>query len=91
MYKYILLMLALPVQAGPYAEVGLGIPISPQTGYIPDEYAILSIGYLHPIDNVLSIDTGLVHRSETGMNTCNGGPDDCHGDFAIEAKLRYEW
>ena len=75
--------------AGPYIEAGLGVPLSPVTGYMPDGYGILSVGYVHRVDSVISFDLAGVHRSLTGPDYCNGG--DCNGDNVVEFKARFEF
>ena len=89
MYKYLLALISLPVHAGIYVDAGLGVPLSPETGYTPDMYGIAGIGYIHRVDKVLSLDLGLVHRSLTGNDYCNNGK--CNGDNAVETKIRLEW
>jgi len=89
MYKYLpIILLAFNASAGPYLEVGLGVPLDPNTGYIPDQYGILSVGYIERITPRLSLDVGFHHRSLTGEDNCN---NTCKGDNAIEAKFRLEW
>lgn len=89
MYKYLLLLLPFSVTAGPYIELGLGVPLFPDSGYIPDGYGIASVGYIHRLDNEAAIDVGFAHRSLTGSDTCHD--NNCNGDNAIEAKLRLEF
>lgn len=89
MYKYLIIMISLSANAGPYIEVGLGVPLSPDTGYMPDQYGIASFGYNHHVDAIASIDIGFMHRSLTGSDHCHN--DNCNGDNAIETKLRFEW
>jgi hypothetical protein len=90
MFKYMLLF-PLSVSAGPYIEVGLGVPLTPDTGYIPDQYGIAGFGYVHHIDHVASIDIGFEHRSLTGTDANACPHTNCNGDNAIAAKLRFEW
>ena len=87
----VLLATTLTVHAGPYVDLGLGVPISPHTGYIPDQYAIIGVGYISRVNDLISIDAGLHHRSETGSNHCGDVGEECYGDFGVEVKLRYEW
>lgn len=75
-------------QAGLYLELGLGVPLNPDSGYMPDQYGVLSVGYIHRIDDVFILDVGFDHRSLTATDVCPRHP--C-GDNAIEAKLRLEW
>ena len=91
MLKFIPLffLLASQAQARPYIELGLGVPLSPTTGYTPDSYGIASIGYEHNLDKQMSVDMGFVHRSLTGADLCNNA--NCAGDNAVEVKLRFEW
>ncbi len=96
MYKYITLLLLLltsNVYAGPYIELGLGNPLFPDNGYIPDTYGIVGFGYKHNLDNFASIQIGFEHMSLTGsdLQQCGDGTVDCYGDNLIEAKLRFEW
>lgn len=92
MYKYLLLcLLPLSVSAGPYIEIGLGVPLSPDTGYIPDQYGIAGFGYVHHLDRVASIDIGFHHRSLTGTDIKACPHTKCLGDDAIEVKLKFEW
>ncbi len=91
MYKYTLILLAFSVNAGPYIEVGLGVPLTPDTGYIPDSYGVAAVGYVHHVDTMASIDIGLVHRSLTGSDEGECSLERCYGDNAVEAKLRFEW
>lgn len=79
----------MTLNAGPYIELGLGVPLTPETGYIPDQYGLAGFGYTHYLDNVASIDIGFEHRSVTGADTCHN--DNCYGDNAIAAKLKFEW
>ena len=90
MYKLLPLILLLPMalNAGPYIEVGLAVPLSPDTGYLPDQYGIAGFGYTHHLDDVASLDIGFQHRSLTGSDYCH---EQCNGDNAIAAKLRFEW
>lgn len=85
----ILLTWTVPTFAGLYLDWGLGVPLFPQEGYIPDIYGIVGFGYSHPIDDILSVEVGFEHRSITGNDVCNNG--ECSGDNAIETKLRLEW
>ena len=87
MYKY-LLMLPITCNAGLYIEAGLGIPLYPESGYIPDQYGIASVGYTAPLSNIASVSIAFDHRSLTGVDTCH---KTCNGDNAIAAKLRFEW
>lgn len=89
MYKYLLFILPVIVNAGPYIEVGLGVPLLPETGYTPDQYGIAAFGYNHHLDKIASVDIGFMHRSLTGSDNCHN--DNCYGDNTIEAKLRFEW
>ncbi len=92
MYKsplFIVMLFTTQLYAGPYVEVGLGVPLNPALGYTPDMYAIASAGYVHHFDNVVSLDLGLVHRSLTGSDTCNNNT--CLGDNIVEAKIRLEF
>lgn len=75
--------------AGPYIEVGIGVPLLPESGYIPDSYGIAAFGYKHHIDETLTFDVAAVHRSLTGSDYCNN--DNCYGDNAIETKFILEW
>jgi len=83
-----LLCLLNVAHAGPYIEAGVGVPISPNTGYIPDGYGLISAGYSHYIDERLSFSLGFYHRSVTGKDNCSSV---CYGDNTIEAKVRLEW
>ena len=89
MYKYLLIMLPLTLNAGPYIELGIGIPLFPESGYIPDQYGIIDVGYTHRIDEMLSLDIAFGHRSLTGIDHCH--QDHCAGDNVIETKVRLEW
>lgn len=78
--------------AGPYVEAGIGVPLFPETGYIPDQYGVINFGYNHKIDKVLSFDLAYKHKSLTGSNgTCGTSNDECHGDNLIEGLFRLEW
>lgn len=79
----------MPVSAAPYIELGLGVPLFPDSGYIPDSYGIASVGYEYKIDNRFSIDMSFGHRSLTGIDDCNNNK--CSGDNVIETKLRIEF
>ena len=81
------------ILAGLYVEAGIGVPLSPETGYIPDSYGLAGFGYIHHIDEVLSFDLGFIHRSQTSddIGDCGYEGYDCHGDNAIEGKFRLEW
>lgn len=87
--RWLVLLLPITASAGPYIEVGLGVPLNPDYGYIPDQYGIFSAGYRHHVDAILSVDIGFDHRSLTGSDHCNNG--ECDGTNAIEAKVRLEW
>lgn len=89
MYKYLLIMLPITINAGPYAELGLGVPLFPEYGYTPDMYGVVGIGYLHQIDKLVALDVSFVHRSLTGTDPCNN--NNCRGDNSVETKLRYTW
>ena len=91
MYKYLIFLISSPINAGAYLETGLGVPLDPDHGYIPDLYGILGVGYSHHIDSVVSVDIGYTHRSSTGTDGGKCGEDRCKGDHAIETKLRLEW
>ena len=82
-------LMSTGVVAGPYIEIGVGVPLSPDSGYIPDQYGIASIGYITPLNNIASVSIAFDHRSLTGSDYCHGG--NCNGDNAIAAKLRFEW
>ena len=86
-----LLMLAPNGHAAPYIEVGLGVPLSPETGYIPDQYGILGFGYRQHLKGVVSIDIGAHHRSLTGSEAGKCPHRRCGGDNAVEAKLILEF
>jgi hypothetical protein len=79
------------VKAGLYIEAGLGVPLSPETGYIPDQYGVFNFGYNHPIDDTLSFDLAYKHRSLTGKDDGQCASEDCNGDNAIEGLFRLEW
>lgn len=85
----VMLIITPSVAAGPYLEVGLAVPLTPDTGYTPDSYGIAAVGYVRHLDEVASLDIGLVHRSLTGSDPCHD--NNCNGDNAIEAKLRFEF
>ena len=89
MYKYLIILLPTLAISAPYIEVGLGVPLTPDTGYMPDMYGVASFGYVHHLDEVASIDIGFVHRSLTGTDRINDNKD--RGDNAIETKLRFEF
>ena len=92
MYKLLLgMVLSTSAVAGPYIEVGLGVPLDPDTGYIPDQYGIAGFGYVHHIDYFASIDIGFQHRSLTGTDVNACPHTKCTGDNVIAAKLRFEW
>ena len=87
-----LLMLAPGSHAGIYVEAGLGVPLAPEAGYIPDQYGVFNFGYNHPIDKVLSFDLSYQHKSLTGTEyPCGTSKDHCYGLNAIEGKIRLEW
>jgi len=73
---------------GFYLEVGLGVPLTPAQGYIPDLYGVAGAGYVHRFDEVVSLDIGYVHRSLTGVDRC---ASPCKGDNVIETKVRVEF
>ena len=78
--------------AGPYIEAGLGVPLSPEKGYIPDQYGHFAIGWNHPIDDILSFDLSYQHKSLTGAeHPCGTSDTRCYGLNAIEGKFRLEW
>ena len=89
MYKYLPLLATFSANAGVYIDIGLGVPLTPDSGYMPDMYGIAAIGYVHQFDNIVSLDLGLVHRSLTGTDPCHD--NNCYGDNAIETKIRLEW
>ena len=82
-------LMSTGVVAGPYIELGLGVPLFPESGYIPDQYGIIDVGYIHRIDEMLSLDIAFGHRSLTGIDHCH--QDNCAGDNVIETKIRLEW
>lgn len=75
--------------SGPYVELGLGVPLFPDQGYITDLYGIVGVGYKHEIDELITLDAGLIHRSLTGTDEC--GITQCSGDNAVEVKIIWEW
>lgn len=89
----ILALLSTNAFAGPYVELGLGVPLSPDTGYTPDMYGIAALGYIHRFDEIVSLDIGFAHKSLTGTDKgmCGDGTMDCYGDNVVETKLRLEW
>ena len=89
MYKYLIFLLPIAVNAGPYIELGVGIPLFPESGYIPDQYGIIDVGYIHRIDEMLSLDIAFGHRSLTGYDNCHDNK--CDGDNVVETKIRLEW
>ena len=80
------------VNAGLYVEAGLGVPLAPEAGYIPDQYGVFNFGYNHPIDDVLSFDLSYQHRSLTGAEQpCGTSENRCYGLNAIEGRFRLEF
>lgn len=89
----ILLALSFPVHSGAYVELGLGVPFSPETGYIPDQYGIIAAGYSQHVSGVLYADAAIIHRSLTGSDVgkCGTRERRCIGDGAVEVKIRFEF
>ena len=75
--------------AGPYIELGIGIPLDPKTGYIPDSYGIIAAGYKEPLTRLVTLDAGFAHISLTAKDICNN--NNCSGDNAVEVKVIWEW
>ena len=87
----LLIFCCRPANAGPYIDVGMGVPLNPSRGYIPDQYGILGVGYRQYIAGVVTLDIGAHHRSLTDSEVGQCPHKDCMGDNAVEVKLSLEW